>query len=225
MEKSTVSPRGFTLVEILIVVAIFTVILGITSYAVLDSFKKANDKKRLAGLQTLQVALRLYKEAHGKYPLPGCGAGLMSNGNFTQGSTSPAGTNDANLWQWASPGPFTPGAGQGGRDTYVTCENYIEGLVPQYIAELPKDPASEYDPDLGFSYMTNFAQTEYKILIYGSVETKHPQRGDEFARCPITCPAYKRLNGSTQPAQGSPDWCFATPNYAVYSNTSHAACW
>lgn len=212
--------RGFTLTEVIIVMAILGVILSFVGFNVIEALKKGNDDKRLADLQALQLALRLYYEANGKYPPPGCGAGLMRNGDFPNGSTSPAGENNIALWQWASPGPFTAGGGPNGRTITVTCDDYIPGLVPKYIRELPRDPSDEDTIDAGFSYMTNFGQTEYKVLIYNSVESESPQRGHPFGRCPQICP---RLGNQQNVV--SPNWCFATPNYAVYSNTSYAPCW
>jgi len=68
MPQRTRPRKGFTLVEILIVV----VILGILAAIVIPQFSNASDTARvnntLAILQTLRTQLELYKVHHGAYP-------------------------------------------------------------------------------------------------------------------------------------------------------------
>ncbi len=76
---------------------------------------------------------------------------------------------------WAGPGPHSSWG--------CTSENYIAGLVPDFIASLPKDPISEYDLNNGFIYQSN--GSDYKLLVHLSVEQKLiTSYNDEFARCP-----------------------------------------
>ena len=185
--------RGFTLIEVVIVVAVIGILAAVVLASVGEARKKARDTQRKSDLQQIQLALRLYKDTNGTYPPSGCGNGagiFVNNGNY----------------KWASPGLGTV-------SNYVECENYISGLVPGYIAALPKDPNKENVDNLGFSYMTSVDKSEYKLLVYGTVESKRPVRGDQFARCDVSCPA--RVD----------TWCFAVPSYAVYSNTANAPCW
>lgn len=63
--------RGFTLLELLVVVAI----IGLLSAIVISSLEgfrmKARDAKRIADLQSIRKALELYYAAYGTYPLEG----------------------------------------------------------------------------------------------------------------------------------------------------------
>lgn len=98
---------------------------------------------------------------------------------------------------WVGPGPGS---------TYSACTEYIEGLVPDYISQLPVDPRQGDENDHGYLYNTNADDTAYKLIAWRSVEAKfvtdfnHP-----FVRCP-------QDYGTT--------WCGGTPQantYAVYS--------
>jgi len=115
MERSTTSPisvrsnshRGFSLVEMLVVVGIIVVLLGI-SLPMLNHAYRASQRARVAAnLQTLSIALAAYHADHGDYPRPA--AGVACNG----GALTP----------WASqllasalvaPGPDSGGNGQDG---------------------------------------------------------------------------------------------------------------
>jgi prepilin-type N-terminal cleavage/methylation domain-containing protein len=104
---------------------------------------------------------------------------------------------------WASPGAVTSVDGN------ITCPVYIPNLVPLYISKLPLDPLNENDLDKGFFYKSN--GTDYKLVVYNSVEKETMSPGKVLARCPSSC---------------SESWCSdapATHTYGVYS--SGAACW
>ena len=76
---------------------------------------------------------------------------------------------------FAGPGPGTSG--------FSTCDQYIAGLVPDFISILPTDPRSEGDSNRGFYYRSD--GNSYKLMVYDSVETSViASYGDEFARCP-----------------------------------------
>ena len=63
--------RGFTLIELLVVIAI----IGMLSTVVLASFssarKKGLDARRVADTKQTQLALELYNDATGGYPVQG----------------------------------------------------------------------------------------------------------------------------------------------------------
>jgi general secretion pathway protein G len=159
MRWLSVSERnGFTLIEITVVVAI----VGILATMLFASFEEARqqsrDKIRKSELKELQLAVELYKAQNGQYPVQGCGI----VGGY-----------------WTGPGPV----GSWG----VACDEYIVGLTPSFIAELPTDPNREQETDHGYFYITDATQSAYKIMVYGSVENQLVTSfTDEFSRCPST---------------------------------------
>lgn len=77
---------------------------------------------------------------------------------------------------WVGPGPG---------DKYPACSEYIVGLAPEYISELPVDPNQEDEPDSGFLYSVNSDRSAYKVLVWRTVETDTVENYDHpFARCP-----------------------------------------
>lgn len=181
---SPVKQRAFTLIEILVVVAI----IGILATAITINFDKARkqsrDKVRMTELKELQLAVEVYKAQYGQYPAQGCG---VTGGSWTGRGTHPS---------WG-----------------VNCPEYIVGLVPDFIAELPVDPSKEDEYGKGFLYLTNAARTSYKILAYDSIESRFvTSYADEFARCPIDCDQPTYCDSTVQPTV-----------YGVYS--AGAECW
>ncbi len=60
--------RGFTLVEIVIVVAIIAVLATIVLMAVNQARAKSRDGARVSDLKQIELALALYREQSGSYP-------------------------------------------------------------------------------------------------------------------------------------------------------------
>lgn len=151
---------GFTLIEILVVVAIIGILVAFVTLNFNDARKKSRDQARKSDLQTLQLAIETYKAQNGVYPEAGCGA----DGG-----------------RWAGPGPYSEGWG-------VTCDEYIVGLVPTYIKALPEDPNQEDIDNRGFIYRTSADRKAYKLMVHQSVETLFvTSYNDEFTRCPRNC--------------------------------------
>ncbi len=164
--------KGFTLVEIMVVVAIIGMLSAVVYASFDDARAQSRDKIRMTSLKEAQLAIELYKAQNSKYPDACAGAGTTKFGG--------------------------PGTATGNN---VNCDPYILGLVPGFIAALPKDPKSESDSDKGFYYMSD--GDSYKLMILDSVETATVAAGDEFARCPTAAGAC---------ASGIP-----ANTYAVYS--------
>lgn len=59
---------GFTLVELLIVVAIITIIAGFIVTAVFNARSESRDQSRQTDLQQFKLGIKLYKETYGEYP-------------------------------------------------------------------------------------------------------------------------------------------------------------
>lgn len=65
--------KGFTLIEILVVVAIIGIISGVTISSVSKMRMKSRDSTRLTDLANIKLALARYYDAHGYYPQSNCG--------------------------------------------------------------------------------------------------------------------------------------------------------
>jgi prepilin-type N-terminal cleavage/methylation domain-containing protein len=180
--------NGFTLIEVLVTVAILAIMTTALTMSVLSYIKSSNDKQRAADLKSLELALRLYKDANGRYPLAGCGAPAGTTMYTTRGGITEDSTN------------------------FVHCdddEDYILGLVPDYLPKLPDDPNQEHENDKGFAYRVSADGQEYKVLVHASVETAPVPVDDPLARWKA-------------PATGC-TYSHAQRTYAIYS--PGAKCW
>jgi len=168
---------GFTLIEILVVISIISILSAVIYASFGDARANSRDKVRKTSLKELALAIELYKSQYGVYPALGCGA----------------------TTEWAGPGP------QVSSDT-TTCKDYIAGLVPEFISELPTDPNAEQESGQGFMYRVSPAGDSYKALVQDSVESDVVTGfNNEFARCPSA------IVGSPC-AAGAPE-----NTYAIYS--------
>jgi general secretion pathway protein G len=68
----TKKQRGFTLIEILVVVAIIGVLTSILIVNYNQARENSRDKIRKSDLKALQLAVELYKSQKGSYPTMGC---------------------------------------------------------------------------------------------------------------------------------------------------------
>jgi prepilin-type N-terminal cleavage/methylation domain-containing protein len=170
---------GFTLIEILVVISIISILSAVIYASFGDARENSRDKVRKTSLKELALHLELYKSKYGQYPAQGCGV--------TSG--------------WTGPGP---------QDSSNTdCDEYIVGLVPEFMAELPTDPNQENELNKGFMYQVRSSagglRDRYKAMVQGSVESDLVNDfNNEFARCPSA------LSGPC--ASGVPD-----TTYAIYS--------
>lgn len=61
--------RGFTLIEILIAVAIIGILVSVIFATIQGARKKSRDAQRVSDITQIQTALRVYKDAEGEYPI------------------------------------------------------------------------------------------------------------------------------------------------------------
>ncbi|MEY2664901.1 MAG: hypothetical protein RLZZ480_6 [Candidatus Parcubacteria bacterium] len=171
--------KGFTLVEMVVVITIIGILASILFASFSQSRKISRDKIRKADLKQLQLAIELYKSQNGRYPA-GCSADT-----------------------WVGPGPVSASG-------FTQCDsNWISGVTPDYIQELPRDPNQESDSNKGFYYKTNSTGSMYKLMVYQTVESLTlSSYSDEFSRCPSACGSCSAV---------------ASNVYAVYS--AGAECW
>lgn len=67
--------RGFTVVELLVVIGIIAIMSVIVMGSISDSKKRGRDSKRIADIRVLQLALENYYSVEGKYPTTLSGLG------------------------------------------------------------------------------------------------------------------------------------------------------
>lgn len=68
MVPYTCRKRGFTLIEIMVVIAIIGVLAAVVTMNISDARKKARDAQRISDLQQIQLALKLYAHENNGYP-------------------------------------------------------------------------------------------------------------------------------------------------------------
>tara|TARA_B100001989_G_scaffold221083_1_gene173790 strand:- start:547 stop:1128 length:582 start_codon:yes stop_codon:yes gene_type:complete len=168
MKKNIDNNKGFTLIEVLVVVGILALLVSFLMINFNDARADARDKARAAALEQLAVALELYKAEYGVYPDQGCG--------------------DPSAGEWAGPGPAT-------LSWAASCDDYIVGhtggvnFVPDFLPALPIDPRDELEDDKGFYYRTSASNDTYKIMVHESVEVNLVDDfSHELARCPRALP-------------------------------------
>ena len=164
--KKLTARRGFTLVEILVVVAIIGILSSVALGALGDARAAARDGKRQIELKNLSLAIILYKEANDRYPKAGCGA-------------------DASADEWSGVSRSTESG-----FAVKACDEWIDVLATSttYISKLPKDPRFEGEDNKGYYYRTNADGTEYKIIIKDAIEKNTISAAtDDFARYDGSC--------------------------------------
>lgn len=84
--------KGFTLIEILLVIAIVAVLIGISVSGLRVQQKKARDARRKADIEEIRAALEQYRTVNGYYYKEGSGkvSQLISSDNYTDNGTFPA---------------------------------------------------------------------------------------------------------------------------------------
>lgn len=88
MTKIFKNQKGFTLIEMLVVIAIISILIGIGINTFTIAQKKARDVRRKADLRNIQTALELYKGDNGVYYVVAAGDTFRaSGGNLTSGTS------------------------------------------------------------------------------------------------------------------------------------------
>jgi len=77
---------GFTIIELIVVIAIIAVLSGIVLLNINQYQTKARDARRISDLDNIRKALEMYRAANGYYPPSGCG--YDCNGYFYSANSS-----------------------------------------------------------------------------------------------------------------------------------------
>ena len=188
--------RGFTLIEVLVVIAIISVLAGAIAINSADSNKQARDEKRQADLRALQSALEMYKNKHGRYPEQ-CASGGSSGG-------------------WSGQ-PGTDFACSDGTNSYIL--GFTGRMFAEFMPKLPLDPKLN-GTNSGYVYRTNTTGTVYKLMAMNTVEADvltytHPLK---------SCDIIPGSNGIDYPGTGSEQvdqggWC-SQVHSTVYNGTA-----
>ena len=80
--------RGFTLIELMVVVAIIGVLAAILTPSIQGLAAKARDARRRADLHTFEIAFEAYRQDNGRYPIEAGCTETSSGGDSTCGSCS-----------------------------------------------------------------------------------------------------------------------------------------
>jgi prepilin-type N-terminal cleavage/methylation domain-containing protein len=166
--------RGFSLIELMVTIAIIGILIAIVYVSFQESRMSTRDKVRQTTLADLQLAIETYRTQTGFYPTQGCGTG---------GAWA---TNDASL---------------AGISTSV-CVNFIPGIVPAYIGTLPNSSRPEgrafaYRSDGNAYKLVVFQAVESGVGTISSFE-------DRFAVCPPQSAGLGGLCAETTAGSGIP---------------------
>ncbi len=117
--------RGFTLVEMLVVVSVVGILASIIYANFGEARSSVRDDIRKSSIKELELAVRLYKAQNGTYPLGCRGSGQWSGGTGGTYTCSPA------------------------------TDPYIVGLAPEFLASLPVDPKANSGTNNGILYWSD----------------------------------------------------------------------
>lgn len=120
------TPKGFTLIELMVVIAIIGVLSSVVLASLNSARAKGRDAKRKAEMVSIQTALEMYYLDNNAYPIAISGT-----------------------WN----GYLTTGCGVAGSLSGPT--GYVPNLAPKYMPILPVDPSNNFGGCNGYLYYSD----------------------------------------------------------------------
>jgi type II secretion system protein G len=112
MNKKSAFRRGFTLIELMIVIVILGILMGTILPRLTGAQSRARDTARIADLNNISQALEVYSSDEGEYPDAACSGAAGTGDNCLDMGCSTAG------------------------DTYMVLKDYMKGnRVPQNVGK------------------------------------------------------------------------------------------
>lgn len=154
--------KGFTVVEILVVITILSALVGVILFNSGNARDQSRDIERQSDLRALQSAIELYKQRYGRYPAGCRGPGTWS-GEIGTVYECPTGA---------------------GQSQYIRGHEAGINFAPDFIRTLPTDPR-RVDAQSGYVYATNAEGTVYKLMARRTVEAEVVDEDHLFASCEL----------------------------------------
>ena len=149
------SRRGFSLIELLIVIAILAVIVGLALPNFLGARERSRDFKRKAELNQLKIALRLYYNDYGKFP-------AWTNGMVIVG----CGTSGTSACPVCASADFAAGG--------------VDGCTTVYMRKIPKSQAGSLE--LRYYQVAGGDDFRVKVSLENASDT---DTTTSQAKCPV----------------------------------------
>lgn len=201
------STRGFTLIELMIVLAIVSLLSGVGYVNFSEARAQARDIERKADLRALQTAIELYRQQHGRYPA-GCKGPNQWSGQ------------DGTDYACEVGDPSYNGPGQ-----YIVSHDLADPTIsfaPGFMSVLPTDPKlPDGISNVGYRYVTNAEGTAYKVMTINTVEKEVVNQNHPFRSCEIT-PTGESAAKDCDPSGGA-RLCDVYLCERVYTGNSYAA--
>jgi prepilin-type N-terminal cleavage/methylation domain-containing protein len=178
------SRNSFTLIEILIVIAIIGILLGIILVGLSGGRVVARDAVRMTDLRTLEKMLEIYKEDHGRYPTSTIDfriEGYAWDGNWEEYGVVPEDP--------LSPNQDYAYVSDYGRDYQIYAKFEREPVNPTFACTEPCGPNAEYNGGI--------SNTNTSTLV-AFVPPPPPPKEEEPVICPrVLASGEQTYNGST----------------------------
>lgn len=180
--------RGFTIIELLVVVAILGILASIILATTGPMRAKARDARRVSDLEQIFTALTLYYDDHGKLPFE----------------------DWCRIQQGCSPDYDNAAASSGDFITYTPTGNIklwseLGAELSPYLSELPVDPLNNGNLFSNGLYSYHYAVTDQgELNLIAKFETAHPLRCEKVGYW-----ANYGRQGGVDLSSNEGYWCFS----------------